>query len=198
MSVVAATTVLGDRRHGDQYGILLAGAAMLLNDDVPSEDEQVTWMKDLGLEHCVDLEGTVPRETDPQPAVSGTGTGRDGQWSVQGDGRRDDQPRRRESRHGATKGQIPYKAAEKHLKVLGFRISESHLVVANRSDWIKKHVGDAYEGSWFNLLRTLKGAKAGDKPVWFGGYDSRATEIPLDQVPIAPVDTTPGFMPPDE
>ena len=198
-SIAAATTVLGDRRSGDQYGTLLAGAALLLNDDMPTEEDMIAWMKDLALEHFVDIEGTDPegqhileglfqvQETVPVP---GAGTlkvtvGEMVSLVI------------RSSILAQPPGSMKIKEAEKYLKDIGFIVREGNLFVANRSVWTRKHVPPAYADSWPNLLRTMPGAQRGEGQMWFTGRNSRTTRIPVSLLPLEPgPDDPPGFIPP--
>ena len=157
----------------------------------------VAWMKDIALEESVDMEGVDPEgqqilqrlfqvqervETSNGPYKVTVGT----MVSLIIKNPPLDPP----------KGQIPYDAAKRYLQDIGFRIEGGYLHIANSSIWIRRHVGIAYESSWPRLLRTMPGAKSG-KPMWFG-YTSRTTKIPVGCVPVEPIDTTPGFTPPDD
>ena len=180
----AAAIVLGSRRAGDQYGTLLAGTFTLLGDDIPSEEEAVAYMKDLGLEHFTE-------DTDPEgrdildrlfqvqeliPTMTGT--------------------------HKVTVGEmvglvienpvlerpkaiIQYDDAKRYIKELGFIVHEGHLHVANQSRWIRKQLLDtSFADGWFTLLRGLAGAKSGPQ-MWFSkAFKSRTTMIPLSTLAI--------------
>ena len=185
-SIVAATTILGDRRHGDQYGTLLAGAYILQNDDLPTEDEMVAWMKDLGLDQYVDLEGTDPEGLQileglfqvQEMVLTNKGNFKCSVGEMVSlvikNPALEEKP-----------GRIPYSAAKHYLKDLGFRVEGGHLYVANRSKWIRRQVSVAYEHSWYHLLRTMPGAEKGPQ-LWFPGYSSRTTQIPCTLVPTGP------------
>lgn len=54
VSKTAATIVMDNRRHGDQYGTLMAGAFMLRSDEVPPKDEVVAYMKEHDLNSYVE------------------------------------------------------------------------------------------------------------------------------------------------
>lgn len=197
-SIAAATTILGDRRHGDQYGTLLAGAYLLQNDDIPAGEEMVAWMKDLAIHHLVDIEGTEPEGQNLLEElfqVQETVLTQNGNFKVTvGEMVSlviENPALMRES------GRISCADAKKYLRDIGFRVEGGHLYVANQSTWIRKQVGTAYKHGWHNLLRSMPGAEEG-KMMWFTSYSSRTTMIPCACMPREPVDHTPAFIPPDD
>ena len=180
----AAAIVLGSRRAGDQYGTLLAGTFTLLGDDVPSEEEAVAYMKDLGLEHFTedsDPEGRdiLDRLFQVQELVpTMTGTHKVTVGEMVGLVIENPVPKR-------PKAIIQYKDAKRYIKKLGFIVHEGHLHVANQSRWIRKQLLDtSFADGWFILLRGLAGAKAGPQ-MWFSrAFKSRTTMIPLSTLAI--------------
>ena len=194
-SIAAATTVLGDRRHGDQYGTLLAGAYILQNDDVPTEDEMVAWMKDLSLGHCIDLEATDPEGRqilDRLFQVQETVLTNNGNFKVTV-GEMVSLVIRNPALD-QSKGRISYEEAKKYLKDIGFIIRGGNLYVANRSEWIRRQLGTACVDGWYTRLRSIPGAEAGGV-MWFNYGSNRTTRIPIPLVSVEPVDDTPGFPP---
>ena len=180
----AAAIVLGSRRAGDQYGTLLAGTFTLLGDDVPSEEEAVAYMKDLGLQYFTE-------DTDPEgrdildrlfqvqelvPTITGTHKVSVGEMvGLVIENALLERP----------KALIQYDDAKRYIKELGFIVSDGHLYVANQSRWIRKQLLDtSFADGWFDLLRGLAGAKAGPQ-MWFSkAFKSRTTSIPLSTLAI--------------
>lgn len=171
LCVAAATEVLGDPPLGKQTGVLLAGAATLLHDHVPSKEELEEWMAGLGLEYALGL-------ADP------------------GGKQLLERIFRIRERVGTTKE--PYRVmsvgelvaiaiadqpkARKHLTRIGIRVEDAHLLFATRSPWIRRHAGVA---RWPKLLKTMPGARSsGDHQLWFGGLNlnSRYVRVPLARV----------------
>ena len=180
----AAAIVLGSRRAGDQYGTLLAGTFTLLGDDVPSEEEAVAYMKDLGLEHFTEDSDPEGRDIldrlfqvqELVPTMTGTHKVTVGEMV----GLVIENPVLKRP-----KAIIQYEDAKRYIKELGFIVHKGHLHVANQSRWIRKQLLDtSFADGWFILLRGLRGAKAGPQKWFSKAFKSRTTMIPLSTLAI--------------
>ena len=172
-AVAMATLPGGKAAHAvDQYGTLLAGALMLQHDGIPTEDDVMAYMKDLGVRQHLESQFANCGGW----AILAKLFGQSAQWEhssyatvgelvdiVIGDRSQSQELRTQE--------------AHKHLRHLGFRVGAESLFVANQSEWIARQLG--VENGWYDRLRKLPGAKAAGNPHRFGDHTRRATEIPL-------------------
>ena len=178
----AATIVMNNRRHGDQLGTLMAGAFLLQNDDIPPEDEVVSYMKDLDIREYVD-------ETEPEgrdilnllcqaietvPTPTGTHKVSVGEMLSIVITNRFEQP----------KDEIHRRDAVRILRNIGFVVDHDYLFISNNSVWIRKALsGTSYAEGYAPLLRQLPEASASG-PRHFGGRKDRTTKIPVHLISL--------------
>ena len=182
----AVSIVLDSRRAGDQYGTLLAGTYLLMDDDLPELEEVVAYAKDINLkDFLADIEPEGRDILDKLFQAQETVLTTSGSFKVSVgemislviENPRFDADQKIDN--------IPYKDAKRYLKDIGFLIGPTHLFVANKSIWITRQLRDtSYADSYPSLLRLLPDACATPEAKWFAGRRSRATQIPLRHIPV--------------
>lgn len=188
---LAASSVFGNKRAGDQIGPMLAGAYMLTSTNKISFDDAQDWMR-----------------------------GQDWQWTAQGDQdgdafklvthimtsrvRYDVQGISRES----TIGELVYIASDKNsdhnaaavsgLRPYGVIVDGEQVIIANQSPQMRRILSDTPWIPWGRTLGDYPGADGTGKPKYFApGLTSRYTSIPLATI-MGPTDDTWSEIPIEE
>ena len=165
--------------EAELYGSLVAGAWPLQADHVPDEPEMTDWLHQIGIDYLFDERANLglqilallldARETIEAGERSVEVTVGDLVESV------------REKPDFSS--QVPRAAADRHLKTLGLRVHYDSLLIANRSEWVKRQLlGTRFADTWINELRKLDGVRAGPFPIRFAGKQSRTSMVPLHLV----------------
>ena len=183
-SRAAAGEVLGSRRAGDQYGTLVAGAAMLMHDEVPTVEALATYIEDLGL-HCF-VNGTDPGSRHLLKVLL------EGQVRIDGDGytryeRLGELVRYvvQSLENDPADERCSINTARRSLMQAGFIVDRPYLYIANQSEWIRRRLkGTPFQHPWHPVLRADSGAKVAGIRHFGPRYRSRATKIPLALLPL--------------
>ena len=177
---LAASTVLGDARSGDQYGTLYAGAWTLMSDEPPDALEAREFMGAEDLTHYAEdqePEGLralhillqKQERTDTSNGVKTLSVGQ-----LVG------------IANGDMGGDVSTTEAANKLRQLGFRVElhdgKASLLVAGTSDWIKKSLIDTPYSDITATLRTLPDTKLTGPLRFYAGLVSRTTAVPLEML----------------
>jgi len=174
---LAASAVMGNKRTGDQFGPMLAGAYLLTSTKRGDYEFACKWMAEQDWHWGI----TGEDEADCERLVQKIATYRIG-YDVEGI--------RRESTIGDL---ITYAAANygdhqdaaiKGLKPYGIKVLDGRIYIANQSPQLRKVLADTPWVPWNRTLGDYPGAdNAGGKAIYFApGLVSRATSIPLEAV----------------
>ena len=180
----AASTVLESEREGDQYGVLAAGARMLLDDEVPDDEAAIHWLKDLGI-----ASRRAETKPDGHKIVSILLQARqriqiEGGYQEVTVGELIDCASGAESPVQGGKQTIGKDDAHQHLRRMMIRVEKESLIFGNGSEWVGKQLENtSYRDGWKGVLRTIPGAHA-TKPQRFHTSLklSRGTAIPLTSI----------------
>ena len=175
VSRTVAMKVVGDGRGGDQFGTLMAGAAILLHDEVPKIDEMRTWMNDLGIKEFWEADGGQQIIDQLFQAKELVGTGRETVRVTIAD-------LLLAALRPSADNQVTVEVARQHLRSCGFVLTEDeqHLLIANQSPWISEQLRHiSCHTGWYSRLRTLPGAEVGPPRRFPDTTMSRTTKIPV-------------------
>lgn len=176
----AVAEQLGSQRIGDQVGTLLAGAISLSREDAITLDEARSWASQIDLTEAQEAEEVSDEMSCIQTIL---------QTQVRFDFSKGSMQR--------TLGEVLQGAAGKKqlesdifrdecndiLSRFGMRIYADSLAVSNTHAELKKVLRDTPWGAgWRRVLVRLEGAKPAHAPLTFGGTQTRAVLIPLEQV----------------
>ena len=168
----------GNRRSGDQYGTLLAGAWILGNDRPPTPDEALTIVKQAQVEKfCTESErtderGCLDRIMQYQIRVEGEGTVLTrtiGELTQLAAGR-------------AIERLVLQSTAENTLGRNGIKVKGDLVLFANSSNSISSILRDTpWANCWSSQLSRLPGASKASNSESFKGFasNSRAVCVPL-------------------
>lgn len=177
----AASVTLGNKRAGDQFGPMIAGAYSLTSTGMISFEDARKWLvaQDWGWSANGD------DESDSHKLVTQIMTSRIG-YDVAG--------RRMESTIGemiarvADHGHAEQEAARTGLKPYGIKLEGDRILIANQSPQLKRILQDTPWSPWNRTLGDYPGSdNFGGKAVYFGpGLTSKCISIPVSAV-LAPV-----------
>ena len=174
---LAASTVLGDARPGDQYGTLYAGAWTLMSDEPPDAAEAREFMGAEDLTHYAedqDPEGLralhiLLQKQERTDTSNGVKTFSVGQLVG--------------IANGDLSGGITMEEASNKLKTLGLRVEIYNgnrvILVADTSDWVKHALIDTPYSNITATLRTLPHTERTGIQRFYSGLVSRTTAVPL-------------------
>ena len=169
-----AGEALGEARHGDQLGALLAGAWHVTNDSPATIEQARSVLAELDLSTL----NSTRMEVDEDSALSiilgarerfeGTGQAN---WTVtlselivmaQGDA-----------------AEAPF--AKDTLARCGLRFYGAGVAVSNNHPFLKRAFSETpWAEKWSGMLARIKGAKHIGEPLRFSGHKSRAVVVPLE------------------
>ena len=182
----ATATALGDARAADQYGTLIAGTWTLMVDEVPDEEEVVTWIKDLGITgYTEEAEDDGYRLFDillQARELVAVGNHDKKQLTV---GEMIDAVMAGDTKE--TDAVISKQFANHALRQLGIRVEpgQRKIYIANQSEWVRKQLQETpFSDGWIRTLRSVDGAEAA-RPMRFHTKLklSRATSLLIDKLP---------------
>ena len=177
----AAGVVLGGARSGDQYGTLGAGAWMLLNDDIPEEEEMRNWYKDLGVQSFIEEQAPeghrilsiLLQAREIVQARDGARKVAVGEMVGAAAGKVAETPDQ--------DAVLTKKKADGYLRQLGLLVAPPFLYISTQSEWVREKLADTpFAYGWTFGLQTIPDVFAGPAKYFHQGLNSRTTCIPLE------------------
>lgn len=170
--------VLGDRRMGDQIGTMLAGAWMLTNDEVATEDDARRYIDGVNFDEEISTE-----EMDDEMQLL--------RYILQLRVRCLVEGMNQERTVGELilstmdRGDVYHNEADAQLLRCGIKVMNGYMYVSNTATWLSNALRNtAWQKNHGKILQRLQGATAHDPMYYTVGISGRGTRIEFNQISI--------------